>query len=287
MRETVTNDEIEIDLMELFFVLLRKWWLIAISAVLVGAAGYLVSTYLIADTYQSTTEIYVLNTQSDKVQYSDIQMSTSLTSDYAHLITTRDVLEQVIGNLELEESYAGLVSRVSVGNPSGTRIVSITVTDRDPYMAQRIANEIREEASEHIRTVMALDLVNVASVANFPEKPSGPNVRNYTLIGLLIGAFLCAGVILLQYLVDDSVKTAEDVERFLGLSTLGTIPVKDEEAAKKHAKKRAQNGSGARRTGRSGSSSEWDEGSTKRDNRDRIVNLDGENEQKDDVRGAE
>ena len=237
MQDNRSEDVIEIDLIEIFFLLLHRWWLIAMGAVLVGIAGFLVSFFVLPEEYESTTEIYILN-NVENVTYSDIQMGTQLTKDYAHLITTRDVLEQVIEVLSLTDSYEGLVSRVSVQTPSDTRIVAITVTDYDPIMAQTIANQIREVASEHITNVMAIDAVNVASMANYPQGPSGPSVPKWTILGFLIGGVLCAGVILMKYLLDDSIKTSEDVEKYLELSTLGMIPVSVEEETPKSSKKK-------------------------------------------------
>lgn len=236
MQDNREEDVIEIDLLEIFSLLLRWWWLIILSAVLVGAAGFFASSFVIPEEYESTTEIYILN-NVENVTYSDIQMGTQLTKDYAHLITTRDVLEQVIEALELEETYGGLVSRISVQTPTDTRIVAITVTDYDPAMAQNIANKVREVASEHITNVMAIDAVNVASMANYPQGPSGPSIPKWTVLGFLIGGVLCASVILVKYLLDDSIKTAEDVERYLELSTLGIIPLSDEEENKRDRKK--------------------------------------------------
>lgn len=237
MQDNRNEDVIEIDLLEICLLLLNKWWMIILSAILVGVAGFLVSYFVIPDEYQSTTEIYILN-NVENVTYSDIQMGTQLTKDYAHLITTRDVLDQVIQALELNETYGSLVKRISVQTPSDTRIVAITVTDNDPAMAQTIANQVREVASEHITNVMAINAVNVASVANYPLAPSAPSIPKWTVLGFLIGGVLCAGVILVKYMLDDSIKTSEDVEKYLELSTLGMIPVSDEEEAKKDKKKR-------------------------------------------------
>lgn len=257
MQENRNDDVMEIDFLEIFMLLLSRWWLIALSAVLIGAGGFLISHFLIPEEYESTTEIYILN-NVENVTYSDIQMGTQLTKDYAHLITTRDVLEQVIEILELDEGYGSLVSNISVQTPSDTRIVAITVTDLDPARAQTIANTVREVASEHITNVMAIDAVNVASVANYPTGSSAPSVPKWTLIGFLIGGVLSSGIIIVGYLLDDTVKTSDDVERFLNLSTLGMIPTNNEEEARKDSRRKrysrefTQSGTGSGNTNDAG-----------------------------------
>lgn len=237
MQDNRNEDVIEIDLLEVFGLLLHKWWLILFSALLVGASCFLLSYYVIPDEYESTTEIYILN-NVENVTYSDIQMGTQLTKDYAHLITTRDVLDQVIELLELEDmTYESLVKKIDIQTPSDTRIVAITVTDQIPARAQTIANVVREVASEHITAVMAIDAVNIASMANYPKKPSSPQVPKWVVIGFLVGGVLCSGILLVRYLLDDSIKTPEDVEKFLELSTLGMIPVNDGEEARRESSK--------------------------------------------------
>ena len=233
-----TDDVIEIDLKEIFGVLWNKAWLILLCGIIAGAIGFCYSFFLITPQYQSTTKVYILSKQNgDNVTYTDLQMGTQLTKDYKVLITSRDVLEEVIENCELDEKDKSLADRVTVENISDTRIIAITVEDPDPAMSQTLANEIRDVAADHIKDVMDIEAVNVAEEANLPENPSSPSVMKWTALGILFGICLYAGVILLRFLLDDTVKTSEDVERYLGLSTLAMIPVMGDEVAVKKKKK--------------------------------------------------
>ena len=103
--------------------------------------------------------------------------------------------------------------------------MAITVSDYDPVVAMNIANAIRESASAHIRNVMDIDAVNIVESANMPKKKSSPSYFKWTVIGGVIGGIAICAIILIGYLMDDTIKTSEDVERFLGLSTLGLIPL--------------------------------------------------------------
>lgn len=235
-----TDDVIEIDLKEIFGVLINKIWLIAICGIVAGAIAFCYSNFFITPQYQSTTKVYILNKQNGtNVTYNDLQMGTQLTKDYKVLITSRDVLEEVIDNCQLNEKYGSLSARVTVESISDTRIISITVEDPNPVNAQFLANEIRKVAAEHIKEVMDIEAVNVVEEAHLPGNPSSPNVMKWTALGLMLGACLCAGIVLLRYLLDDTVKTSEDVEKYLGLSTLAMIPImEDEVTIKKKDKKR-------------------------------------------------
>ena len=239
------NDEIEIDLREVFILLLSKAWLIALVGILTAMIGFAISAFVIAPTFESTSKIYILNKQQENtVTYSDVQLGTQLTKDYAQLITSRLVLEKVIEDLKLTETYEGMnyeamLNKVEVTTPTDTRILSITVTDTDPVMAMEMANCIREVAAVHIKNVMDIEAVNIVETANLPTEKAGPSITRWTLIGGCVGAFLVMAVVLLIFFMDDTIKTSDDVEKYLGLSTLALIPLDPQAVAAKGGKKKA------------------------------------------------
>lgn len=239
VNSRVENDEIEIDLMEIIAMLWHYAWMIVASAVAVGILGFIISTFFITETYESNTKIVILNKQNENtITYSDMQLNTSLTKDYAELIKSRYVLETVMETCGVtDEDFEDFSERVDVVNLTDTRIISITVTDESPQMAQYLASEICSVASERIKTVMDLEAVNVADEANLPEEPAAPSVPKWTVLAAALGAFGCIAVLLVRFLADDTIKTSEDVERYLGLSTLALIPSRETEADKKNTKK--------------------------------------------------
>ena len=147
-------------------------------------------------------------------------------------------MEQVIDTCGITEGYGAFSERVAVETITDTRIIAITVTDEEPAIAQFIANEIRKVASEHIKNVMDIQAVNVAEEANLPDAPASPNVMKWTGGGLLLGIFLCAMILIIRFLVDDTIKTSDDVEKYLGLSTLAMIPVMDTEGGKRRHRRK-------------------------------------------------
>ncbi len=233
------DDIIEINLGELFGVLLSRAFLIISAGIFFALAGLFLSKFVLHPVYDSTTKIYILNKEENQtVTYSDVQISTQLTQDYAELIKSRYVIEEVIQRLNLiDMTYEDLQSVLKVDTPSDTRIVSITARDEDPLMAMKIANCIREVASEHIANVMDIDAINVAESANVPTRKSGPSVARWTVIAGFLGAIIIAFFVILEYLLDDTIKSNDDVERYLGLSTLALVPLTTEESDKKKSKK--------------------------------------------------
>lgn len=236
------TNEIEFDLLEIIHILLSRFWIILGVGVMAALICFGISGYVLAPVYESTTKIYILNkTDNTTVTYTDVQMGTQLTKDYAELINSRYVIEKVITQLSLEDvEYKELMKKISVNTPVDTRIVSITVEHTDPALAMRIADCIREVAGEHIQNVMDIEAVNVVETANMPVEKSGPSIVKWTLIGGLAGVFFACAVILIIFLLDDTIKSSEDVEKYLGLSTLALIPVisEDNTARKKKLKRK-------------------------------------------------
>lgn len=231
MNTNRENEEIEIDLMELFMVLLEKIWIIAAAAAVCGFVMLIYSKVFITPTYESTTRIIVLNTnENETLNITDLQLGSQLTGDYTQLITSRYVVETVIDKFDLDEEYEDFVERVKVTTATNTRIIDITLTDTDPEMAKEMVDELRDVAAERIKEVMAIEAVNLVDEGNVPTQKSAPSVKKYTFIGILLGGFLSVAVILVLYLLDDTIKSAEDVEKYLHLSTLGLIPIAEEES---------------------------------------------------------
>lgn len=232
------DEEMEIDLWEICLLLLHNLPLILSAGVLLALCLFLGTKLLIAPTYESTTRIYILNKQeSSNITYSDLQLGTQLTADYAELIQSRFVLEEVIQVLGLDSDYAELSKRVSVTTPEDTRILSIAVTDTDPVRAMDTANAIREVAAVHITNVMDIEAVNVVETANMPMTKAGPATLRNTMIGAILGAFAVIAVIIVRFLMDDTIKTSEDVEKYLQLSVLAVIPLNEGETDTKKKRK--------------------------------------------------
>src|SRR5699024_9081555 len=240
-----TTDDIEIDLMELLHVLLNRWWIIILSGILGGLIFIAVTVLFITPQYLSTTKMYVLSKQdSNTITQQDMQTSLSLTKDYAELIKSRTVTEGVITQLGLDLTHEELLDKMTVDSATYTRILSISVKDEDPYKDCEIANSIRDVAENHIKNVMDIDAVNVVETANIPEEKASPSISKNGIIGGILGVFLSVAVVLISYMVNDTIKTQDDVERYLGLSTLGTIPLTETE--KKKRKKKQKRGRGRR-----------------------------------------
>jgi len=236
-REQV-NEEATIDLGALFAAIWDKIVIIILAGVALACVAFLGTKLFITPTYDSTTKIYVVNSQTDSaITYSDVQLGSQLTKDYMELVKSRPVVEGVIAELGLEDTYEELCSKISVANAADTRILAITVTDENPRMSQNIANQLRGAVAEQIQEVMRVDEVTVVEEANLPDRAARPSAFKNFAIGGVVGVFVAVAAVVLIFVMDDRIKTQEDVEKYLQLGILGTIPVVDEKGRKKSMKK--------------------------------------------------
>ena len=236
-NQVINNDEIEIDLGEIFHLILSKLGIIILSGIILGVVSIIGTMLFITPQYESTTKMVVLNKQdSNTLTSQDMQTSSQLTKDYAELIKSRTVIEGVIAQMNLDMTYEELLKKVTVETPADTRIVSIIVRDEDPYTASQIANSIRDMAAEHIQAVMDIKAVNVVDTANIPSEKASPSLAKNGVIGGLLGVIIAMGIVIVVFLTNDTVKTEDDVESYLGLSVLGNIPLMAEETKSKRQK---------------------------------------------------
>ncbi len=198
-------------------------------ALLVGTMALMASIFLIKPSYTASTRIYVLNKtqQTDNLTATDLQAGGLLVNDYKEIIKSRDVINDVIGKNGLTMTPDQLNSKIAVTIPADTRVISISVSDKDPQQATDIANSVRDIASEKIKSVTKVEDVTALEKAQVPNKPSSPNIKRNTVLGILLGAFLTSIFVIVRELLDDRVKSAEDIEEVLGMTLLGIVPNTD------------------------------------------------------------
>lgn len=228
--------EEELDLTRLFYALIKRVWLILIVAVVgaCGAAGY--THFRIAPTYTSTSSMVVLTKETTLTSLADLQLGSQLTKDYTVLITSRPVLETVIDNLGIEMSYKTLKQQISIQNPEDTRILYISVTTNDAKQAKAIVDELASVSALFIGDTLEITPPKIIEEGEVAAVKTGPNLTKNTILGFLGGMVLICAIIIVLELLNDSIRTEEDVEKYLGIPVLAVVPNK-EEPKKKNVKK--------------------------------------------------
>ena len=221
----VQDDEITIDLLDLTRQLLFHWKLILLAMILCGGIAFVYCRFFVTPLYSSTAGLYVFSKSTSVTSLTDLQIGSSLTKDYETVITGRPVLDRVITRLKLNENYSSLRSKISISNPSDSRILYITVTDPDPEQAKEIADRTASIAATFISQKMDQDPPSIIQTGYTDGAPVSPRTKRTTLIGILIGFLAASAFIIIRYLLNDTIMTPEDVQEKLRLNVLASLPL--------------------------------------------------------------
>ena len=213
-----------IDLVEVFHLLLHKWKLLFVALLAGSVLGGAYCSFLLETTYRAEASLYITSSES-LLSFSELQLSSALTEDYAYIIKSRTVLERVIDELGLDMDYKQLGDIVGVTNPDSSHVISISVTTSDPEMSRNIANSLLNVSVEQINQIVGNGMPSVIDEsvirAVVTQKPS---MSKYIVLGAMLGFVLVAGILIVRMLMDTTIKSEDDVERYLGVPLLSSIP---------------------------------------------------------------
>lgn len=253
------NDEVEIDLLQIFRALKKRIFAILAAGALVGGIVGGISKFVLTPQYTSTAMVYILSKETTLTSLADLQIGSQLTKDYKIIVTSRPVLEDVIQKLGLDLTYKELMKKIEIDNPADTRILSVTAEDADPVAAKNIADAIAKTSSEYIGDIMEMIPPKIIEEGVVAVEQSSPNNLRNALIGVLFGMLLVCGVTAAEVVMNDTVQNEEDVEKYLGLTVLASVPLREGEQEEdkdaetmNRSKAKKQTGSTGKKKKRSG-----------------------------------
>ena len=219
------DEELEIDLLELFGHYFDKiWWIVGGFLICALVAG-LITHFAITPKYTATAKMYMVSSSSQSVvDLTDLNIGQSISGDYVELLKTRPIIEGVIEDLDLDYKYNELVDMINLSVVNTTRIIQIDVTSTDPKEAMNIANALAKKGVRELPKVMETPEPHIAEYAIVPINKSSPSLTKNTMIGGLLGLLLMLAIFTIQFLMDDTFKTAEDIEKEFGVMPLTVIP---------------------------------------------------------------
>ena len=187
------NNVKEIDLVEIALMLLDNLRYLVLffllGAVILNAYSY----FFIHPTYQSTASLYIVSASGGTVvDLTDLNIGSSLKSDYRELILSYPVLDRVSKKLDLNWTTDQMVKAIQIVNPADTRILKLTATAEAPELAMDIANTLAEVAVEYLPETMSTEAPNIAQKGRLPKRKANPSYTRYTILGGFLGALLCA-----------------------------------------------------------------------------------------------
>ena len=220
------KDLIQLDIMLLIRSIWEKKILILLVTVLFTAVSLAYSIFLVTPQYSSTTKVYVVNQKKDDkaITTQDVQLGSLLIKDYKEIILSNKVMEDSAEKSGLGITAKQLAGKVSVDAPKDTRIISITVRDKDPQVASQLANTVKEISADQIKEVTKIDDVTTLEEAKAAMSPSSPNIPKNAILATALGFIIAVAGVVLFELLDDRIKRAEDIEDGMGLVLLGVVP---------------------------------------------------------------
>lgn len=225
-------NEQEIDLIELSKKIVKHLPMIIIFSIIVGAASFLLSKFVITPKYDSNTTMIVSNSNQNNdpnnpqtnVELGQIQANKALISTYSEIVKSKGIAERVINNLGLDMDYEEFSSKVSIEPVKDTQIISVKVVDTIPERAMDIANETANIFKSSIGEIMNVDNVQILDGAILPEEASSPNIKKNTAIGIILGFVLGVAVVLFKEIADSSIKSSEEVTEYFDIPVIGIVP---------------------------------------------------------------
>lgn len=221
----------ELDLKELFFMFWNKKLEIILITLMFVAVGIGYSYFFVKPEYTSTTSLVLAQSSSSgqtgdgAISATDLTMNSKLVSTYSELIKRKAILGQVCENLNIPDSnIQELRGKIKVNSAKNTEIIEISVTNKDPNKAAAIANEIAKVFGEKIVEIYNISNVYLLDRAEANAVPSNINHMKDVVIFAFIGLVIAAVYVLIANMLDNTIKTEQDVEATTELLVLSSIP---------------------------------------------------------------
>lgn len=212
----------EIDLKELFTFIKSKIGILITITAAVCLIGCVYGLFIQKPMYNSYTTV-ILSGGETSINQSDIALNKNLVNNYAEIVKSRRVLEQVIDELNLDIKYEQLTSKVSVSALNNTEILKITVNDLNATNAKNIANVTAKYFTKEVVELYNINNVNILDKAIESDKPYNINVPKQVIIYFMLGFVLAAGILFVIYYFDRTIKSVEQVEQKIKLPILGSV----------------------------------------------------------------
>ncbi len=229
-QENNTGEFYTIDVLHIVKSLWKRVWVIAICGLLAAVAGFSIANFTIAPTYSSQIKLYVNNSSfslgntSFSISASQLTAAQSLVKTYGEILKSRSTLERVVEKSGVSYSWKTLSGMIKYAPAGETEIMAVTVTCEDPYEASKIANTIAEVLPVRISEIIDGASMEVVDSAIPDLAKVAPSITRYTAVGLILGVFISAAVLVVFAMLDDTIHDEEYIIRTYDYPILGKVP---------------------------------------------------------------
>lgn len=222
------DDETIIDLRQLMIVLKNNvvsiiTWMILGLVVALGSVFF-----LIEPKYSSSIDILVNQKANNaQVQYATQQADLQAINTYKDVLTKPIILTPVLKEIKNTDNYQGnlnsLAKSIKVSNQTNSQVVTVTVTDKNAYVAADIANTVGKVFAKKVKKMMQIDNVTIVSDAKVNSKPVSPNKKLFALAGAVLGLFIGVAIAFIKEFTDKTIKDSGFLTDELGLTNIGSV----------------------------------------------------------------
>lgn len=225
MEDNTSKDEIEIDLGRLFLEMKKYWKLIVISTLSLMMIAVLVTMFFIPKKYASETRVYLtpkVNESTGTIDNSSVAVNNSLVNSYMKIMTGNNILQKVADKVDM--TLPELQGCVSVSNDTGTQLILIKATTKDPELSKKIAEQIVKVFTAEMQEKLNLKNITVTDYAQLPEAPVSPSKVKNGILGAAVGLIISCGYVFLKFILDKRLRNKDEAESYLGIPVLAEIP---------------------------------------------------------------
>jgi len=215
-----------------FLIMIRKKLILIITIpILVSIIVAIGSVLLIPPVYEASSTLYIITQNAvseDELTYNELLKNQQLVKDYRELIKSKTIAKTVLDELKITDITPDELSKkITVNSKNDTRVLDIIVKDTDPVRSMQLANKICEVFVKKAINITKIDNISVVDSAEIPKTPVEPQPLLNTLLAFLISFFATVGSFYLYEILNETIKTSEDMGTYLELNVLGTIPTFD------------------------------------------------------------
>lgn len=226
-RIEANNDEMEIDLKDLFNALMKKAIPIILTSLLCAAIGFVLSTFIMSKKYSSEATIYITPRISEQgsIDYNSLQTNSRMVNNYMEILKGEAITSKVAENVGLD-TYEEVLGTLEITNATDTELINITSVTTDPALSRDIVQNTIDVFNEEMLDVLQIDNITVINEPDVNPDPVSPSKTKFTVLGFGIGFLVSAGLVVVRFLFDNRLRTREEAEAFLGIPVLATVPYK-------------------------------------------------------------
>ena len=203
--QNTNSSTIVVNLRDILGYIFKNILIVILTALMCSMIGYIFTQKFVKHKYVSNTKLIIFTAEANnesQPSWDDLQLSFTLLTDCSLIVKSRDVLEDVIQELDLSISYSELLEKIDVSFMSNSRIIEISVTDEDPLQAMIIVKKLREVSMRYITDNLEVSGSKIIQKENIPHNPMPSYTRYYVMfgaiIGILVSSLVLAGIYIFQ-----------------------------------------------------------------------------------------